>query len=63
MADPAKTGRDMSEIKLASRSVFKGNLPHVPLAEALSWVRDGHITEAKAVTGLLWADKILRGEW
>lgn len=36
---------------------------HVPLAEALAWVRDGRITEAKAVTGLLWAEKIARGEW
>lgn len=36
---------------------------HVPVIEALAWVRDGRITEAKAVTGLLWAEKILRGEW
>jgi len=36
---------------------------HVPVTEALAWVRDGRITEAKAVTGLLWAEKILRGEW
>lgn len=35
----------------------------VPLARALEWVRDGTITEAKAVTGLLWADKIRKGEW
>ena len=31
--------------------------------EALKWVRDGRITEAKAVTGLLWAEKVARGEW
>ena len=31
--------------------------------EALEWVRDGRITEAKAVTALLWADRIVRGEW
>jgi ADP-ribose pyrophosphatase len=31
--------------------------------EALEWVRQGRITEAKAVTGLLWADRIARGEW
>lgn len=36
---------------------------HVPVAEALTWVREGRITEAKAVTGLLWAEKILRGDW
>ena len=26
-------------------------------------VREGRITEAKAVTGLLWAEKIRSGEW
>lgn len=35
----------------------------VAIDEALAWVRDGRITEAKAVTGLLWADRIARGEW
>ena len=35
----------------------------VPLAEALTWLRDGRITEAKAVTGLLWAEKILKEGW
>jgi ADP-ribose pyrophosphatase len=35
----------------------------VPLTRALEWVRDGTITEAKAVTGLLWAEKIRKGEW
>jgi ADP-ribose pyrophosphatase len=36
-----------------------------PLAidKALEWVRQGRITETKALTGLLWADKIVRGEW
>lgn len=29
------------------------------LAEALEWVRDGRITEVKAVTGLLWAERFL----
>jgi ADP-ribose pyrophosphatase len=36
---------------------------HVPVREALAWIRDGSITEAKAVTGLLWAEKIVRGDW
>ena len=36
---------------------------HVRVADAMTWIRDGRITEAKAVTGLLWAEKILRGEW
>lgn len=35
----------------------------VPLSQALAWVRDGTITEAKAITGLLWAEKIRKGEW
>ena len=35
----------------------------VAIDEALEWVRAGRITEAKAVTGLLWADRIARGEW
>lgn len=36
---------------------------HVPVLEALEWIRDGRITEAKAITGLLWAEKIVRGIW
>lgn len=36
---------------------------YVPVAQALEWVREGRITEAKAITGLLWADKLLRGDW
>ncbi len=36
---------------------------HVPVAEAMKWIRNGRITEAKAVTGLLWAEKILAGLW
>ncbi len=36
---------------------------HVPVVEAMAWIRDGRITEAKAVTGLLWAEKILSGLW
>jgi ADP-ribose pyrophosphatase len=35
----------------------------LPIDQALTWVREGRITEAKAVTGLLWAEKIARGEW
>ena len=31
--------------------------------EAVEWVRQGRITEPKAITGLFWADKIVRGEW
>lgn len=35
----------------------------VPLDHALHWVRQGHITEAKTILGLLWADRVRRGEW
>jgi ADP-ribose pyrophosphatase len=35
----------------------------IKIADALQWVRDGRITEAKAITGLMWADRISRGEW
>ena len=33
------------------------------IREALEWVRQGRITEIKAITGLLWADKIVSGAW
>ena len=35
----------------------------VPLIEAVAWVRDGTITDPKPALGLLWAEKISRGEW
>ena len=35
----------------------------VKVDEALRWVREGRITEIKAITGLLWADKIVSGAW
>jgi ADP-ribose pyrophosphatase len=34
-----------------------------PLATALEWVREGKITDAKSVSGLLWAEKLLTGVW
>ncbi len=33
----------------------------VPFAEALAMVRDGRITDAKTVTGILWFDKWGKG--
>ena len=33
------------------------------LRDALEWVKTGEITEVKAVIGLLWLEKICRGEW
>jgi ADP-ribose diphosphatase len=35
----------------------------LPLATALAWVREGKITDSKTVSCLLWAEKILGGEW
>jgi ADP-ribose pyrophosphatase len=35
----------------------------LPLATALEWVRDGRITDAKTLSGLLWAEKVLKGPW
>ncbi|MEK7844108.1 MAG: NUDIX hydrolase, partial [Pseudomonadota bacterium] len=33
------------------------------LADALEWVKVGKITDNKTVSGLFWAEKVLRGEW
>jgi ADP-ribose diphosphatase len=35
----------------------------LPLPDALEWVRQGRITDAKTLSALLWADKVLQGEW
>jgi ADP-ribose pyrophosphatase len=34
---------------------------HLPLAEALEWVRIGRITDVKTVVGLFWLEKITLG--
>ena len=33
------------------------------LADALGAIRDGELTDAKTITALLWAEKIISGEW
>jgi len=35
----------------------------LPLSRALEWVREGKITDAKTLSGLLWAEKVLGGPW
>lgn len=35
----------------------------LPVAEALAWVQEGRICEAKTVAGLLWLEKLLAGSW
>lgn len=33
------------------------------LDTAMRWVRDGHITDAKTISCLFWAEKVLSGAW
>ncbi len=35
----------------------------LPLASAIEWVREGKITDAKTLSALLWAEKVLEGRW
>lgn len=35
----------------------------VRLDDAVEWVRDGAITDVKSMIALLWAEKMLRGDW
>jgi ADP-ribose pyrophosphatase len=35
----------------------------VPLETAVDWVREGRITDAKTVVGVLWAERIAAGDW
>lgn len=35
----------------------------LPLATAITWVREGRITDSKSVSTLFWAEKVLGGEW
>lgn len=34
----------------------------LPLAEAMAWVDEGRVTDAKSVAGLLWADRLRRSD-
>lgn len=58
------------ELYLARDLIYVGHAPDdeefldvvpVPLDEALAWVRQGKITEVKAIIGLMWAEKIIKG--
>jgi len=35
----------------------------VAVATAVEWVREGRISDAKTVVGVLWADRIAAGDW
>jgi ADP-ribose pyrophosphatase len=41
---------------------FLETLP-VPLAAAVEWVREGRISDAKTVVGILWAERLASGGW
>ena len=35
----------------------------VDLATALEWVRAGRISDAKTIIGVLWAERVVTGDW
>ena len=35
----------------------------VPVLTAVGWVREGRISDAKTIIGVLWAERIAAGEW
>ena len=54
------------ELTLAGRKLDPGEFLEVftaTPAEALTWVREGKITDVKTTIGLFWLDKTARGEW
>ena len=55
--------QDLSQVGHALDSDEFLEVLTVSLDEAVRWVQTGLITEAKAITGLLWADKIRQGLW
>ncbi len=34
-----------------------------PWQQLLQWVRDGTVTDAKTMLGVMWLEKVLAGEW
>ncbi len=57
---------------LARELSFQGAMPdegefletlRLSVAEGLEWVRSGRINEAKTMLGLLWADRLVNGNW
>jgi len=54
------------ELEYVGHALDEGEFLEVftlPLREALEWIRNGKICEAKTVMGLLLAEKILAGQW
>jgi len=57
---------------LAEKLVFQGaslddgehlEVFTLTLPTALEWIKEGKITDNKTVSGLFWAEKVLRGDW
>lgn len=36
---------------------------HMPLEQAMDWLREGRLSDVKTMIGLFWAEKIIRREW
>ena len=54
------------DLKQVGRSLDEGEfleVLHVPVADAVSWIAQGRITDVKALMGILWAEKLVRGDW
>ena len=34
-----------------------------PLADLLTWIREGKVTDVKTIIGAFWLEKLARGEW
>jgi len=60
------------EFYLARHLIHVGSVPEdgefietfsARLDEALAWVHEGRITDVKSIIALMWAEKLLRGEW
>ena len=54
------------ELEHVGRALDEGEFLEVftlPLAEALTWVRNGRIVETKTIMALLLAERIAAGEW
>lgn len=54
--------RDLSYVGHALDAEEFLEVVRMPLDEALAWVRQGKITEIKAIIGLMWLERILKGE-
>lgn len=63
---------EVMQLYVASDLIWQGQMPDpdefleifpVKLSEALTWVRQGKITDAKSVIGIFWAEKLAAAQW